>query len=155
VLELAARLGKDERYAFILFDNEEKGKLGSRAFAKAHPAIKAGTPVFNMDCVGNGSDFVIAVSGALKASGIYPAFEKAMNAAAMPAHLYEGGKAAMNSDHKNFRCAAGICACKKSKKGVFYTPAIHTKKDTVADEKNIEALTDALYAMANEPATDQ
>ena len=149
VLELAARLAEkgDSRFAFILFDDEEKGKLGSKAFAAAYPEIKRSTPVLNMDCVGNGGEFILGVTESFRNDPLYPAFEKAMKEAALPMNIYDMSKVSMNSDHKNFGCAAGICACIKSKRGIYYTPRIHTEKDTVAEESNIAALADAMTAM--------
>ncbi len=59
----------------------------------------------------------------------------------------------MNSDQKSFEKGIGICAC-LYKKGIgFYTPRIHTAKDTVASPENISRLTDALASFArNIPA---
>ena len=45
-----------------------------------------------------------------------------------------------NSDYKKFEQGVCCVACKKSKKGLLYTPYIHTKKDVVADVKNVEFL---------------
>ena len=54
----------------------------------------------------------------------------------------------MNSDHKSFDKSVGIAAC-LYKKGVgYYTPCIHTKRDTVASPENIEKLTNALREFA-------
>ena len=56
VFETMARIPEEDRAkaAFILFDNEEKGLLGSKAYAKAHPAVKESGFIVNLDCVGDG-----------------------------------------------------------------------------------------------------
>ena len=60
-METMARLPKEQREkaAFILFDNEEKGRLGSRAFAAANPKIKKQTLLITMDCVGVGEHILV------------------------------------------------------------------------------------------------
>ena len=45
-----------------------------------------------------------------------------------------------NSDHKNFPKGVACVACKKAKNGLLYTPYIHTNKDVVADNGNIDFL---------------
>lgn len=147
VLTLAARYTGNDKAAFILFDDEEKGKKGSKAYARAHAHVKTSVPVINMDCIGNGSDLIISASEGFAACSLFPAFENALKVSQMPSHIYTGKKASLNSDHRNFDCSAGICACKRSQRGTFYTPLIHTARDTVADEKNILLLTEALSAM--------
>lgn len=58
VLETLLSLAKESRQnvCFVLFDNEEKGLLGSRAFAKTHNKIKEETLIFNFDCVSDGDN---------------------------------------------------------------------------------------------------
>ena len=50
-LELMSRIPEENRAkaAFILFDNEEKGCRGSKAYAKAHPEIKENGFIVNLD----------------------------------------------------------------------------------------------------------
>ncbi|MBE5819089.1 MAG: hypothetical protein E7312_08565 [Clostridiales bacterium] len=45
------------------------------------------------------------------------------------------------SDQAQFPCGVGVAALRKSKRGILYMNKIHTKNDTVFDEKNIEYLT--------------
>ena len=142
VLTLAQKLAGDPSAAFILFDNEEKGKKGSKAFAAAHPDIKADTLIINMDCVGNGDTFIAGASDPAIADRRYPKLRAALENAG--GKVFPAAKASMNSDHKSFDKSVGIAAC-LYKNGVgFYTPRIHTGRDTVASPENIERLTDAL-----------
>ena len=142
VLTLAQKLAGDPTSAFILFDNEEKGKKGSKAFAAAHPEIKAKTLVINMDCVGNGDTFIAGASDPAIADRRYPRLRAVLENAG--GKVFSAAKASMNSDHKSFDKSVGIAAC-LYKNGVgFYTPSIHTGRDTVASPENIEKLTDAL-----------
>ncbi len=148
VLTLAQKLAGDPSTAFILFDNEEKGKKGSKAFAAAHPEIKQKTLIINMDCVGNGDTFIAGASDPAIADRRYPKLRAALESAG--GKVFPAAKASINSDHKSFEKSVGIAAC-LYKNGVgFYTPRIHTGRDTVASSENIERLTDALKEFVKE-----
>ena len=58
VMELMSRLPEEQRAkaAFILFDNEEKGMLGSSAYASSHKEVKKNKLIINMVCVGDGEN---------------------------------------------------------------------------------------------------
>ena len=55
-------------------------------------------------------------------------------------HFHSMKDTKANSDQKSFSCGVGCMAYKRTKKGLLYTPYIHTPKDVVADNKNIEFL---------------
>ena len=56
LLEIALSLPEELRsdVCFVWFDNEERGLLGSAAFAGKHKETKKGALVLNFDCVGDG-----------------------------------------------------------------------------------------------------
>ena len=141
VLGILFALPEEERSkaAFILFDNEEKGKLGSKAYAKAHPEISLRTPLINLDCVGVGDRFVVIERKDFAAHPSHPVLEAALSA--LPnVCITPANKATANSDHLSFKASAYIGACKRSARGILYTPNIHTPKDRTADENNLSAL---------------
>ena len=142
VLTLMRKLEGDPRAAFILFDDEEKGKKGSKAWGKEHPEAKSGQLVVNLDCVGNGETFVVSASEKAMQDERYPALSKALEA--VGALMRFARRASMNSDQKNFDRGVGICACLHNRLAGYYTPRIHTGRDTVASAENIRRLTDAL-----------
>ena len=78
VMETMARMPKEQREkaAFILFDNEEKGRLGSRAFAAANPKIKKQTLLINMDCVGVGEHILVIGKNYARAKAEYAMLEQ-------------------------------------------------------------------------------
>ena len=55
-------------------------------------------------------------------------------------HFHSMKDTKANSDQKSFPCGVGCMAYKRTKKGLLYTPYIHTPRDVVADNKNIEFL---------------
>lgn len=145
VLELAKKIPEEMRSkaAFVLFDDEEKGLKGSKAMAKAYPAVKENTLILNLDCVGNGDNFVFVYGKALRGDPILPKLEQAMARLGSVTFIC-ASRGNCNSDQKSFQHGIGVCACKKSRRGVLYTPNIHTKKDVEADPANVDRLSDAM-----------
>lgn len=130
-----------ENTAFIFFDNEEKGKKGSKAYFKDHKEVLSDKFLINFDCVGNGDNVIfIAQNGAIE-SNQYKILENTFDKnVKFKLEFLTQNEAQSNSDHKNFPKGVACVVCKKSKKGILYTPYIHTDKDVVAENSNIEFL---------------
>ena len=111
MLGLVEQLGEKPGVACILFDDEEKGKKGSKAFAKAHPKIKAETLIVNLDCVGNGDTHILCGTEAAEQDPLYEALQKAMTNTGLSHRFFPAGKASMNSDQKSFTKGVGVCTC--------------------------------------------
>lgn len=151
VLETMARIPEDKRgkVAFILFDNEEKGMLGSSAFAGKHKDVKKNTLLVNMDCVGLGENVLFFSPKKAREHEHYEKLLAGMNAQTgrnleffnMEGHLYP-------SDQAQFKCGVAVCACKKGKRIGYYCDKIHTRHDTIADAGNIAFIADGLAAFA-------
>ena len=151
VMETMARIPAENRgkVAFILFDNEEKGMLGSNAFASKHKQVKKQTLLVNMDCVGLGENILFFSPKKARAHAHYEKLMAAVNAQQgrpvewfnMEGHLYP-------SDQSQFKCGIAICSCKKAKVIGYYCDRIHTKHDTIADAGNIAFIADGLAAFA-------
>ena len=148
VMELTRVLAGRENAALILFDDEEKGKKGSKAFAKEHPAVRENTLVVNLDCVGNGDTFVFCPTRGAQDHPMWPALKSAMEKAGLSVRFLSAGRAQMNSDQKSFSRGVGVCACMHRPVIGFYADRIHTCRDTVAEPDNIDRLADALAAFA-------
>lgn len=135
--------------AFIFFDNEEKHMQGSGSFAKKHPEIKKSTLIVNLDCVGDGTHlFVFAKKGA-RAHALYPLLTKSVTSdeSLTVAHV-RSATSVYPSDQASFRCGTAICACKKLPFIGYYTDRIHTRRDTICDQRNLDFLSDRLSAFA-------
>lgn len=138
LLSLINEENKD-KVAFVLFDNEEKGKLGSKALFKREPNTFTNKIVVNMDCVANGNNIItIAKDEAMKLPEYKKLIASFNNTSEFNTYHYPLKGSESNSDYKSFPCGVGIMACKKAKLVGFYTPRIHTIFDTVADSKNID-----------------
>ena len=145
LLAMRALAGRDD-IAFILFDNEEKGMIGSSAFAKKHKNLQKQAFVVNLDCVSDGDTLFYAYSKAAKAcpqadrlidvlEKTAPAYGKRAQAGQYPAVFYP-------SDQLSFACGTAFAALKGEK--ILYLDRIHTAKDTMFDEENIKCLIEVL-----------
>ena len=151
VLTVLDNLSAEEcgKLAFILFDNEEKGKKGSKAYAKDHKDMMRERLVVNFDCVGDGEHMIfVAMKDAEKLDGYRKLCESFSNNGKYRTYFYPIKGSQSNSDHKNFPCGVGCMACRRSKRGVFYTPNIHTPRDTVASYENVQFLSDGMNRFA-------
>ena len=150
VLETAASMPEHLRsqVCFVLFDLEEAGLVGSAAYRKMHKKETENQIILNCDCVGDGNELMMFPNKKLKKddtkmewlrSGCGTSGEKSMD-------LRESGFAYYPSDQKNFPYGVGIAAFNSSWFGL-YCDKIHTKKDTVLDEKNVIFLRDLLIRL--------
>lgn len=149
VMELMRALGEQPDTAFLLFDDEEKGKKGSKAYAAAHPDLKRDALIVNLDCVGNGDVYVFCVSRDAAADPRYEALRQAVGRSGVSARFFVSPGAQMNSDHRNFRLGVGVCACRHKPFVGYYTGRIHTARDTVAEPETVARLAEALAAFAS------
>ena len=132
------------RAAFILFDNEENGLLGSMGYAAAHPEQRDRTFVMNFDCVSDGGHFLILFSKPAEKLPYYAALQSEAEAVFAGSdricEIIPKKGTIYPSDQASFKVSAAICAMNVSKRGILYMDKIHTVKDTVFDGGNIEAL---------------
>lgn len=152
ILETMARIPAEQRgwVAFILFDNEEKGLLGSKAYAKAHPAVKENGFIVNLDCVGDGEHILLACSKKSREMAAYTALTQGMEAQkGRELHLLQLEKCVYNSDQKSFKAGSAICACSVRKGIGFFCDKIHTNKDTVCSQVNLDFIADGLTAFVD------
>ena len=147
LLEIARTLPEIHRHkvCFVLFDLEEKGLLGSRAYRKAHKEASDRQLVLNLDCVGDGDYIRMIPTNLLKKdrkrlTSLYKACGYVGKKSIL---IHEKGFGIYPSDQKHFPYGVGICALRKHKLS-FYLGRIHTKKDTILDEENVNILRAAL-----------
>ncbi len=141
LIELMEAMSPEERAqsCFVFFDNEEKGLFGSSFFAKEHKKTMKDKLLVNFDCVSDG-DYLMLIPN----KKAFPEHEENLKAAFADVSgktvLIKSGKTVYYpSDQKNFRKNIGVASFKKSKFGL-YMDRIHTPRDTVFDERNIDVL---------------
>ena len=143
ILTIIEKLSSEqlEKVAFILFDNEEKGLQGAKAYSKAHNTQIQDKLLINFDCVANGNNVIFIAKPKAETNPCYALVKESFNKTEdFDVKFYPLKGSVSNSDYKKFEQGVCCVACKKSKKGLLYTPYIHTKKDVVADCKNVEFL---------------
>lgn len=147
LMELMARIPAEDRAkaAFILFDNEEKGLQGSKVYAKAHPAVKDSGFVVNLDCVGDGEHVLLISNEKARSAQAYTALTQGLEAAdGRELHIFPMESSVGNSDHKSFKTSSVVYACSMMKGVGYYCDKIHTKKDTVCEQVNLDFLAEGL-----------
>lgn len=151
VLEIARSMPESARdkVCFVLFDLEEAGLVGSSSYRKQHKKASENQIVLNLDCVGDGNEIVLFPMKKLKKDadkmqrlrricGVWG--EKSIA-------LREKGFSYYPSDQKHFPCGVGIAAFRRSKWAGLYCSRIHTKKDTILEETNVNILRAAIVSM--------
>ena len=147
MLEIARTLPENQRHkvCFVLFDLEEAGLIGSASYRKKHKKATDRQLVLNLDCVGDGDHLMMFPTKKLrrnrkKLTSLYRACGYFGKKSLL---VHEKGAAVYPSDQKQFPYGVGICALRKGKK-LLYMSRIHTKKDTMLEETNVNILRAAL-----------
>ena len=152
ILEIMARIPEDNRSktAFILFDNEEKGMLGSSAYASNHQDVRKNKLVINLDCVGDGEHILFFANRRTRALASFPKLEAAM-ASARGRHyiMNRMEKCIYPSDQSQFRHGIAVCACNRSPVVGYYCDKLHTRHDVVCDQANLDFLAEGLSDFVN------
>ncbi len=131
---------KRDEVAFVFFDLEEMGLIGSASFAKSHKNVKENTLLINFDCVSDGRDVMVLVK---KAAAPYSALLSSTFVSNDDITVDVTNKAFYPSDQSKFKKGVGVAAFKKTKGGMLYINRIHTNKDTVYRRENIDFLVQA------------
>ncbi|MBQ8380964.1 MAG: M28 family peptidase [Clostridia bacterium] len=121
--------------AFIFFDLEEVGLIGSSSYGGKHKADMKTKLVINFDCVSDGKTFLFALNKKAEAK------RSLLESAYAPEGEYEcefhSKGVIYPSDQMSFPLGVGVSALLRTKKGLLYMNKIHTPKDTVYDEANV------------------
>lgn len=151
VLEIAKSLPESYRdqVCFVLFDLEEAGLIGSSSYQKAHKKFTASQLVLNMDCVGDGNELVMFPTKKLLKSTEKMELLRSITGTwgEKSIAIREKGFAYYPSDQKNFPYGVGIAAFRRSSWAGLYCSRIHTKKDTILEETNVNILRAAVVSM--------
>ena len=146
VLEMARSMPENlrDRVCFVLFDLEEAGLVGSSSFRKKHKKT-----ILNLDCVGDGDEIVMfpskkfikndqMMANLCRCVGHYG--DKSIAVKAKGFRYYP-------SDQAHFPYGVGIAAFNRGKVIGLYCSRIHTNKDIILEETNVNILRAALTSM--------
>ena len=128
-----------DKVAFILFDLEESGLIGSASFASKHKDIMKKKLLINFDCVSDGDKIMFifnkkAIKNVDLLKDVYTSDNKVITDMITKGAIYP-------SDQANFTNGVGVCSVIRGKH-FEYIDKIHTKKDTVCRVENIDYLVD-------------
>lgn len=126
--------------AFIFFDNEEYGCVGSGYYYKKHKQMMRDKLIFNLDCVADGDHFMFV----MKENAIEqwePLLKSCFPAAQGKTVRFASAKdIKYSSDHKHFPMSVGVESFNLHPSIGLYFSRIHTKNDIVFQEENIDYL---------------
>ena len=155
VLELMRTLPENLRgdVCFVLFDLEEAGLLGSAAYRKAHKKASDNQLVLNIDCVGEGDEMRFFPTKQLLKNKrrIAPLYDVCGYFGRKNLMVADKGFTIYPSDQMNFPYGVGIAALNRKKK-TLYLGRIHTPRDTLLDETNVNILRAALTTYVSRTA---
>ena len=140
--ELIGTLGEEElaRCAFVFFDHEESGLLGSGYFASKHRKAMKNRLLVNFDCVSDGDHLLFVQSGRARRLCGGCLSEAFAGGGGKTVHIEGPLGAFYPSDQANFPCGVGVAALKKKPLLGLYLDRIHTERDMVFDEENLRFL---------------
>ena len=144
--ELYSKLSDDTKakVAIVFFDNEEKGLLGSGVFRKKHKNLLADKLLINLDCVSDGDTILLAVNKKARkryADALHQVFRSTDEKDIL---IRNAEKTYYPSDQAGFPLSVAVAAMKRKRIIGYYMDRIHTKNDTVMDERNIRYLCEHL-----------
>lgn len=127
----------------VFFDHEEVGLFGSANFAKKHKKIMKNKLLFNFDCVSDGDTIMLILNKKAKKD------EKMMKEAfqsdgVKKVVVTHSSTTLYPSDQVNFKYSIGVAAFNQNKIIGYYLGRIHTMRDVIFEEKNIELIINGL-----------
>ena len=142
IFDLMASMPEElrESAAFVLFDLEEVGLFGSAGFAARHKDVKMKTLVVNFDCISDGDDIIFVLKKGARSYSKYLS-EAFPSEESFRVEVLQKG-AFYPSDQVSFNVGVGVAALKKFRgTNILFMNRIHTSRDIIYKEKNVELLT--------------
>ena len=150
LLEIAGSMPEihRNRVCFVLFDMEEYGLIGSASYRKSHKEETENQMILNLDCVGDGDHIVFFPTKKLKKDRrkLNPLYTCCGQFGSKYITIRDKGFANYPSDQNKFPYGIGIAALTKGKLGL-YLSRIHTKKDTILEQTNVNILRAAICTL--------
>lgn len=154
LLETMRTMPENQRgkVAFVLFDLEEMGLIGSSAYRKAHKAETEKQMILNLDCVGDGDEIVLFPTKKLckdnaRLRKLSTCVSRCGN---KTISVKNKGFRTFPSDQKHFPYGVGIAAFRRKKGVGLYCSRIHTNRDTILEETNVNILRAALTTLISQ-----
>ena len=142
LLEIYEKLSEEEKQkvCFVFFFNEEAGLLGSAQFRKVYKKQMKETLLINFDCVSDGDTFLLGITKQANQKYHVPLAQVFTSTEGKAVLMENLKKVYYPSDQAGFPMAIAVAALKHKKPFGYYMDRIHTNRDTVFEERNIEYL---------------
>lgn len=144
--ELLQTLSPDVRSkaAFVLFDHEETGLIGSSFFRHRYKKIMTDKLLINLDCIADGDNILVSANKAARDD-----FGDALKKAFLPNDnktilFTKAEKTYYPSDQKGFKKAVAVAALKRKQFVGYYMDRIHTNRDVIFQKDNIKLVCDCI-----------
>ncbi len=130
LLELYAALSPEarEKCAFVFFDDEENGLLGSARFSKRHKTLMKNKLLINFDCVSDGDDILVVAKRAAQKhydEALRAAFTGSGSGSKRLRH-YPSSTTLYPSDQAAFPMGVAVAAFRRAPLLGLYVSRIHT-----------------------------
>ena len=151
LLEIYAKMSEDERknVVFVFFDNEENGLLGSSYFRKLHKQEMNSKMLINFDCVSDGDNILLVLNKVTRKCFEQPVKDVFKSSSDKIVHIHSSSTTFYPSDQMGFPVNISVSVLKKNRILGLYMDRIHTSRDTVFDERNIEFISDKTKQLIN------
>ncbi len=135
--------------AFVFFDHEETGLIGSSLFRSKYKKTMKAKLLINFDCISDGDHILVcATKAARNAHG--DLLKEVFTPTESKSILFANAeKTYYPSDQVGFKTSVAIAALKKKRFIGYYMDRIHTKNDTVFDQANIKLICDSIHTLLN------
>lgn len=140
--ELLQVLAPQERdkAAFVFFDHEETGLIGSSLFRSKYKKQMKNKLLINFDCVSDGDHILISASKAARKDHAALLKESFLPTESKVILFAKAEKVYYPSDQAGFTKSVAVAALKHKRFIGYYMDRIHTAKDTVFCTENIKLL---------------
>lgn len=135
---------KRSKAAFVFFDHEETGLIGSSFFRSAYKKQMKDKLLINFDCISDGDHILVCANKAARKeyTGL---LKEAFGPTESKTILFtKAERTYYPSDQLGFKKAVAVAALKKKRCIGYYMDRIHTPKDTVFDKENIKLICDSM-----------
>ncbi len=136
-----------KKVAFVFFDGEEIGLVGSSVFRASYKTAMKHKLLINFDCIADGDHILLAMTKAARSE-----YMQTLSACFQPKQdksvlLTKSETTYYPSDQMGFKTAIAVAAAKRKPLIGYYISKIHTRADTCFDKTNIKLLSEGMLAL--------
>lgn len=135
------------KVAFVFFDHEETGLVGSSLLRSKHKDLAKGKLLINLDCISDGDHILVSATKAARkeySDALKNAFQPTDNKSIL---FTKAERTYYPSDQVGFKKSVAIAALKKKRFIGYYMDRIHTSRDVMFDKENIKLVCSCIHRL--------